>query len=73
MKNIVFWDVTPRDSCKNRRFGGTYRLNHQGENNRRAMNNVNSNYQPKHVLTNLLSLSLGRDERISLSKGLEAV
>jgi hypothetical protein len=23
MKNGVFWDVTPRSSCKNRRFGGT--------------------------------------------------
>jgi hypothetical protein len=22
MKNGVFWDVTPRDSCNNRRFGG---------------------------------------------------
>jgi hypothetical protein len=23
MKDAVFWDVTPRGSCKNRRFGGT--------------------------------------------------
>jgi hypothetical protein len=23
MKNVVFWDVTPGDSCKNRRFRGT--------------------------------------------------
>jgi hypothetical protein len=23
LKNGVFWDVTPRGSCKNRRFGGT--------------------------------------------------
>jgi hypothetical protein len=23
MKNGVFWDVLPCDSCKNRRFGGT--------------------------------------------------
>jgi hypothetical protein len=23
VKNGVFWDVTPRDSCENRRFGGT--------------------------------------------------
>jgi hypothetical protein len=22
MKNAVFWDVTTRGSCKNRRFGG---------------------------------------------------
>jgi hypothetical protein len=26
MKNGVFWDVTPCGSCKNRRFGGTYRV-----------------------------------------------
>jgi hypothetical protein len=25
MKNGVLWDVTPCDSCKNRRFGGTQR------------------------------------------------
>jgi hypothetical protein len=31
MKNVVFWDVTPRGSCKNRRLGGTYHLHHQGE------------------------------------------
>jgi hypothetical protein len=29
-KNAVFWDVTPCDSCKNRHFGWTYRLHHQG-------------------------------------------
>jgi hypothetical protein len=26
MKNGVLWDVTPCGSCKNRRFGGTWRL-----------------------------------------------
>jgi hypothetical protein len=31
MKNGVFWDVTPCGSCKNRRFGGTWRLFHQGD------------------------------------------
>jgi hypothetical protein len=30
MKNGVFWVVTPCGSCKNRRFGGTWRLLHQG-------------------------------------------
>jgi hypothetical protein len=30
LKNCVFWDVTPCGSCKNRRFGGTQRLLHQG-------------------------------------------
>jgi hypothetical protein len=27
MKNGVFWVVTPCGSCKNRRFGGTWRRN----------------------------------------------
>jgi hypothetical protein len=30
MKNAVFWDVAPCTSYTNRRFGGTYRLHHQG-------------------------------------------
>jgi hypothetical protein len=34
MKNGVFLDVTPCAPCKNRRFGGTYRLYHQGNKNR---------------------------------------
>jgi hypothetical protein len=34
MKNGVFWDVTPCGSCNNRRFGGTWRLFHQGYKNR---------------------------------------
>jgi hypothetical protein len=33
MKNSVFWDVTPCGSCKNGRFGETYRLHCQGGNN----------------------------------------
>jgi hypothetical protein len=28
IKNGVFWDVTPCSFCNNRRFGGTYRLQH---------------------------------------------
>jgi hypothetical protein len=40
MKNAVFWDITPCVSCKNRRFGGTYRLHYQGEKNRRVRNTV---------------------------------
>jgi hypothetical protein len=31
IKNGVFWVVTPCGSCKNRRFGGTWRLLHQGD------------------------------------------
>jgi hypothetical protein len=43
MKNFVFWDVTLYGSCKNQRFGGTYRLHHQGDKNRRARNNASAN------------------------------
>jgi hypothetical protein len=39
IKNGVFWDVTPHGSCKNRRFGGTYRVLHQGDKNRWTRNN----------------------------------
>jgi hypothetical protein len=31
MKNVIFWDVTPRGSYKNRHFGGTYQLLHLGD------------------------------------------
>jgi hypothetical protein len=34
MKNCVFWDVTPCGSCKNRRFGRTWRLHRRGDKNR---------------------------------------
>jgi hypothetical protein len=34
LKNGVIWDVTPCGSCKNRRFGGTWRLLHQGDKSR---------------------------------------
>jgi hypothetical protein len=34
MKNGVFWVVTPCGSCKNRRFGGTWRLLHRSDKNR---------------------------------------
>jgi hypothetical protein len=42
MKSAVVWDVTPCGSCKNRRFGGTYRLHHQGNKNKRARNVSNN-------------------------------
>jgi hypothetical protein len=40
MKNAVSWDVTQCGSFKNLRYGGMYRLHHQGEKNG---NNVSSN------------------------------
>jgi hypothetical protein len=42
MKNVVFWNLTPRGCCQNRRFGGTYCLHQQGDKNRRARNNCSS-------------------------------
>jgi hypothetical protein len=45
MKNVVLWDLTPCDSCKNRRFGGAQRLHHQDDKNRRARNNVSSKWK----------------------------
>jgi hypothetical protein len=48
MKN-VFCDVTPRDSCNNRRFGGNFNLRHQGDKKWRTRNNVNRNWQPTQV------------------------
>jgi hypothetical protein len=36
MKNAVLCDVVPCTSCRNRRFGGTYRFHHQSEKYRRA-------------------------------------
>jgi hypothetical protein len=41
----VFWDMTPRRSCKNWRFGSTYHLHLQGDKIQRARNNVSSNQQ----------------------------
>jgi hypothetical protein len=40
LKNTAFWDVSPCGSCKNRRFGGTYCLHPQGENNQRTKNTL---------------------------------
>jgi hypothetical protein len=40
MKNCVSWDVKPCRSCKNRRFGGTWCLHHQGDKNMWTRNNV---------------------------------
>jgi hypothetical protein len=40
MKNAAFQDVTSCGTSKNRCFGGTYRLHHQGENNQGTMKNM---------------------------------
>jgi hypothetical protein len=44
------WDVRLHGSCKNRHFGGTYHLHHQGDKNRQARNNVSGNWHPKHIV-----------------------
>jgi hypothetical protein len=43
MKNAILWDVMLCGSCKNRRFGGTFRFYRQGDKNRLPKNNVSSN------------------------------
>jgi hypothetical protein len=42
-KNAVSWDVVQCGFCKNRRFGGAYRLHYQCDKNRLARNNVSRN------------------------------
>jgi hypothetical protein len=42
MKNRAFSDLTSCGSCKKRRFGGTHWLQHKGDKNGRARNNVSS-------------------------------
>jgi hypothetical protein len=43
MKNDVFWVVTQCDSYKNRRFGCTCSLHHEGDKNQRTRNNISNN------------------------------
>jgi hypothetical protein len=43
MKKVIFWDVMPCGSCKNRHFKATYRLHHQGGKNQQAGNKQASN------------------------------
>jgi hypothetical protein len=54
IRNVAFWDVTPCGSGKNRRFGGTYRLHHQGGKNQRARNTVSSKQQLSRLRRNFL-------------------
>jgi hypothetical protein len=64
VENVVFRDVTPCDSCKDGRFRGTYRLNHQGKKNRPARNNpdyVGSTFLRSLVLTRATRLNISED------------
>jgi hypothetical protein len=47
MKNAIFWDITPCGSCKNRRFGGMYRLNRQADKSQRVRKEASSNWRLK--------------------------
>jgi hypothetical protein len=49
MKNAVMLDVTPRGSCKNRSFVGTWRLYHQGGKIQCSRNNFSNKSQPTEV------------------------
>jgi hypothetical protein len=68
MKNVVFWDVTPPGSCKNRRIGGTYSLYHQGDNNRLL---VTANIVPSSpILVTLMMEALGFSETAVLTRAI---
>jgi hypothetical protein len=57
MKNADLLDVTPCGSCKNRSFGGIYRLHHQGDKNWSARKNISSSKHPKHAVKNVLKMT----------------
>jgi hypothetical protein len=54
MKIIVFCDVIPCASCKNERFGVTFRLDPHGDKNRQTKKNFSINWQPNHAVILLL-------------------
>jgi hypothetical protein len=43
MKNAVFWNVKSCSSSKDGRFGGTSRIHHLDDKNRRTKKNVSNN------------------------------
>jgi hypothetical protein len=66
LKNGVFWDVTPCGSCKYRRFGGTWRLLHQGDKNRLL---VTANVVPSSpILVTLMTEELRSSETSDLTR-----
>jgi hypothetical protein len=68
MKNAVFWDVMPCGSCKNRRFRGTYRLRHQGDNDRRARNNFTAEVSSSPIPVTLMMEAMCSSETSILTK-----
>jgi hypothetical protein len=51
MKNVVFWDVTPCGSCKNRHFGGKHRHHIKVERNSELGTTSEISYSESSVLT----------------------
>jgi hypothetical protein len=51
LKNVIFWDATTFGPCKNRRFGGTYRLLLPGENNHLGRKMLEVSLSETSVLT----------------------
>jgi hypothetical protein len=67
MKNSVFWVVTQCGSCKNRRFGETWRLLHQGGSVRRLL--VTASVVPSSpILVVLMKEALSSSETSVLTK-----
>jgi hypothetical protein len=60
VKNAVFWDVTPCFSCKDQRFGETYRLYYQVDKNQRARNKLT-------ILVTLMMEEIRSSETLVLS------
>jgi hypothetical protein len=66
LKNGVFWDVPPCGSCKNRCFGGTQRLLHQGDKNRLL---VTASVVPSSpILVTLMKEALSSSETLVLTR-----
>jgi hypothetical protein len=69
LKNAVLWNATPCGSCKNQRFGGTYRLHHQGDKNRRDRLLVTANVvSSSPILVTLMMAVLRSSETSGLTR-----
>jgi hypothetical protein len=64
MNNAGFWDVVPRRSCVNRRFGGTYRLHFQGRKVRERGISVSSWLQTESPVENTQLYKNRKGERV---------
>jgi hypothetical protein len=70
MKNDVFWYVRPCGSCKKRRFGGKWRLQHLGYKNLRSPLRllVTANFTSSANLVALMMEALGSSETSALTR-----